>query len=296
MEGLIKGELWLTIDIILGLLLGEIIIRLKLPELLLKKLLPLLERARINPTTSLALAASIGSPKAGAAIISSALEAGTLTEKSALWSVLMLPLPAYIKRWPSTFVMAVSMAGTPGGIFAASMLFNSVGRFVVALALLRREGWTSSPQTAAPEIKTHSHAQKFMMRIIKTLPIAWVLFAVTYKLVPMLNTYLRSAFAGAETFLPLAGWAVAAGSIGRVSNALALAGGAMASGELTSGQAVFALILGNSLGTITRTIRMNAGYYFGFFPAKTAQKMLLLNIATIMPFVMITLILAWIWA
>ena len=292
MAELLKGELALTLEILIGLILGEAIIRFKIPELLLKKLMPLLHKLRINPTTGLALAASAGSPKAGAAIISSALTNHTLTESSAVWSVLMLPLPAYLKRWPSTFVMAVSVAGKAGGIFAASMLLNSLGRFMIALFLLRREGEASSSEAITHEFSGRVHAQSFVKRIVKTLPIAWVLFALTYTLVPMLNNYVRSAFAGAESFLPLSAWAVAAGSIGRVSSALVMAGGAMASGELTAAQAVFALLLGNSLGTITRTIRMNAGYYFGFFPARIAQKMLVLNIATIMPFVLLALMIA----
>lgn len=292
MAQLLKGELILTLEILLGLLLGEAIIRFRIPELLLKKLLPLLQKLRINPTTGLALAASAATPKAGAAIISSALTNGTLTERSAIWSVLMLPLPAYLKRWPSTLVMAVSVAGKAGGIFAASILFNSVGRFIVALCLLRRETKTSEAFTHELPQTGRVHTQSFIKRVLNTLPIAWVLFALTFTLIPMLNNYVKSAFAGAESFLPLSGWAVAAGSIGRVSSALALAGGAMASGELTLSQAVFALLLGNTLGTITRTIRMNAGYYFGFFPAKIAQKMLVLNVATILPFALLTLIFA----
>ena len=292
MAQLLKSELILTLEILLGLLLGEAIIRFRIPELLLKKLLPILQKLRINPTTGLALAASAATPKAGAAIISSALASGTLSERSAVWSVLMLPLPAYLKRWPSTFVMAVSVAGKAGGIFAASMLFNSVGRFVIALLMLRREGEAQSSGEIPQEISGRVHSQSFVKRVMKTLPIAWVLFALTYTLVPMLNNYVRTAFADAETFLPLSGWAVAAGSIGRVSSALVLAGGAMASGELTLSQAVFALLLGNTLGTITRTIRMNAGYYFGFFPAGIAQRMLVLNVATILPFALLTLIFA----
>lgn len=292
MAQLLKGELILTLEILLGLLLGKAIIHFKIPELLLKKLLPLLQRLRINPTTGLALAASAASPKAGAAIISSALADGTLSERSAVWSVLMLPLPAYLKRWPSTFVMAVSVAGKAGGIFAASMLFNSIGRFIVALCLLRREGQASEAVTHELPQAGRVHTQSLVKRVVKTLPVAWVLFALTFTLIPMLNNYVRESFAGAETFLPLSGWAVAAGSVGRVSSALALAGGAIGSGELALSQAVFALLLGNTLGTITRTIRMNAGYYFGFFPARIAQKMLLLNVATILPFALLTLIFA----
>lgn len=86
--------------------------------------------------------------------------------------------------------------------------------------------------------------------------------------------------------------AVAAGSIAHVSSALAMAGGALASGELNTEQAVFALILGSGLGTATRILRQNAGYYFGLFPARTAQKMLFLNFITIMPVIIINILIA----
>ena len=46
-------------------------------------------------------------------------------------------------------------------------------------------------------------------------------------------------------------------------------------------QAVFALLLGNGLGIVTRALRQNAGYYFGLFPAGLAQSMLFWNVGTV---------------
>ena len=111
---------------------------------------------------------------------------------------------------------------------------------------------------------------------------------------PVLNKFFQEIFINSKVleFLPLAGWTVAAGSVARVSVALALAGGALSSGELNIAQAVFALILGSGLGTATRLLRMNAGYYFGFFPARTAAKMLLTNFIVIMSFFILNLFFA----
>ena len=294
MEKLLKGELTLTIDILLGLLLGEVIIRLKLPDLLLRRFTPFLQRHGVNSTTGLAVATSIGSSKAGAAILSSALTSGQISERCAVWSVLMLSLPSYLKRWPSTLLMSVSMAGRAGMFYALSMLFVAVSRFVIAFTFLKRgnDGEAMSSEPQAPSVKTHS--MSLVKKLVKTLPLAWIFFALAYSLVPVVNSYLQEVFRspGVLGFLPLSGWAVAAGAVVKVSAALAMAGGAMASGELSTAGAVFALVLGSGLGTATRIIRMNAGYYFGFFPAKTAQKMLIMNFITIMPAV----ILNWIFA
>ncbi|MBR0034915.1 MAG: hypothetical protein IJP54_04500, partial [Synergistaceae bacterium] len=63
MAGLIRGEILLTVHIVLGLVLGEVITRLRLPEKLLSRIAPIL---RVNPVTALAVASSIASSKTGA--------------------------------------------------------------------------------------------------------------------------------------------------------------------------------------------------------------------------------------
>ena len=289
MAGLLSGELKLTIDILLGLLLGEIIVRFRVADTLLKRLLPFLVRHNIPKVTGLALGASLGSSRAGAAIISSSFSRQELTEHDAVWSVLMLPFPAYLRRWPSTMILSVSLAGLSGGIFALSLLVRSALRFVLALSVLKSHNLSSHSLTLPNT--SHTKPTRPLKRIITTLPVAWVCFAVTYSLVPFIRGYFAAKFTGG--MLPLAGWGVAAASLGHVSSALALAGGALKSGELSVTQAVFALILGSGLGTTTRILRQDAGYYFGLFPARTAQKLLFLNFITITPIIIMNLFLAW---
>ena len=282
MEKLLTGEFWLTIDILIGLTIGEIIIRLKLADKLLKIIMPFLRRNNIPSVTGLALAVSAGSSKAGAGIISSALANSEISQNCALWSMQMLHFPPYLKRWPSTFALAVSMAGSAGAFFGAALIFSSFMRFVIAFFMLKREHVNSEPVEQDYELGKSRHNFNIMKKLIKTLPLAWLFFALAFSLVPVVNKFFVSAFSGRDTFLPLAGWTVAAASIGHVSAALALAGGSLAAGELTVAQAVFALILGNCLGSATRNLRMNGGYYFGLFQAKMAQKLLLWNFITIM--------------
>ncbi|MBQ7592722.1 MAG: hypothetical protein IJU48_00035 [Synergistaceae bacterium] len=282
MEKLLTGELNLTIDILIGLLIGEIIIKLKLPDKILKIFMPFLKRHNIPPVSGLALAVSAGSSKAGAAIISSALANNEISQNCALWSVQLLHFPAYLRRWPSTFALSVSMAGSAGFFFGISLIFSSFIRFIIAFMMLKRERLNSKPDEKNYELGQSKHSIKFVKKLIKTLPLAWIFYALAFSIVPGLNKFFQSIFAGHNTLLPLAGWTIAAASIAHVSSALALTGGSLASGELTISQAVFALILGNCLGSATRILRMNAGYYFGLFEARIAQKMLVMNFITIM--------------
>ena len=286
MNHLLQGELNLTLDIILGLLIGEIIIRFGLADLILKKF----SRLKIPSVTALAVAVSAGSSKTGAAVIASALEKNQISENQAVWSILMLPFPSYLRRWPGTFILSISMAGRAGAFFALSLIFRSAARFLWACKKL-------GVKNDALEIKNDKilsykfSIKKFFAKLIKTLPYAWIFFALTYSLVPAINKFFENNIKFLS-FLPLAGWTVAAGSVAHVSSALALAGGALASGELNTAQAAFALILGSGLGTATRILRQNAGYYFGFFPAKTARKMLFMNFFTIMPLIILNLFFA----
>ena len=288
-HGLLAGELILTLEIVLGLVLGEIIMRLRIAELIMKKFIP----RSINPVTALALSVSFASSKTGAGIISSALEKQQITEKQTIWSVLMLSLPSYLKRWPATFALALSMAGRAGALFAVSQLVIAAGRFITAFIFLpkEKEKENKSDVEISQAKAHHEHKHSLLHKLIKTLPLAWIFFALAYSLVPVINKFFSQTIN--FPFLPLAGWTVAGTSIARVSAALALAGGSLASGELNNSQALFALILGSGLGTATRILRMNAGYYFGMFEARLARKLLLMNFVTLIPFVIINLIFAW---
>ena len=284
-NGLLAGELTLTLEIVLGLVLGEIVMKLRIAELIMKRFIP----RSLNPVTALALSVSFASSKTGAGIISSALEKNQITEKQALWSTLMLAFPSYLKRWPGTFALALSMAGRAGAFFAVSQLVIAAGRFIIAFIFLPKEtnSQVSNQEIAIKHSDKHTNIFK---RLIKTLPLAWIFFALAYSLVPVINKFFSQVIN--FPFIPLAGWTVAGTSIARVSAALALAGGAIASGELNNSQALFSLILGSGLGTATRILRMQAGYYFGLFESKLARKLLLMNFATLMPMVIINLIFA----
>ena len=280
---LLQGEIELTINIILGLIIGEIIIRLGLPDILLKRF----SRLKIPSVSALAAALSTASSKTGAAMIASSLEKNQISEREAIWSVLMLSFPAYfLRRWPRTCTLAVSMAGKAGLIFALALILESGMRFFVAYLFLRNMNKNLKNENEKTEINISlkenfaKNKNRIIKRLLTTLPYAWIFFALAYSLVPGINKFFESNLK-IFSFLPLSGWTVAAGSVAHVSAALGLAGGALASGELNTVQAAFALILGNGLGTATRLLRMNAGYYFGFFPPNTAKKMLITNFITI---------------
>ncbi|MBR1604309.1 MAG: hypothetical protein IJ667_12845 [Synergistaceae bacterium] len=300
-QGLLRGELWLTIDILIGLLLGDLILRFKLADKLMHRLMPFLKRHGLGSIMGLALTLSLGSSKAGAALLSSALEEHKINENTALWGVLMLPFPGYLRRWPATCILAFSMAGYSGLIFALFLFARSAARFIIAFLILRRVN--KDTQDAAADLNSTAQGDKsrsssfklnYWRKLLKTLPLAWLFFAVAYALVPALNKAFQDLFMNLKffNFMPIAGWTVAASSIAHVSAALSMAGGSLTAGDLTAAQAVFALILGSGLGIATRVLRQNAGYYFGLFNAKLARKMLFWNLMTVLPLVFLCVIIA----
>ena len=132
---LLKGEIELTISIAAGFMLGTLILRTGLADKLMKHLMPYLRKAGIGSVLGMALTVSLGSAKAGAALIATAYDDGRISERTAKWGTLMLSFPAYLHRWPSTMVMAASMAGLSGAIFAAVILMRTALRFVGRAAL-----------------------------------------------------------------------------------------------------------------------------------------------------------------
>ena len=289
-SGLARGELRLTFDILLGLLIGYAVLRSGIADRLMRRLVPYLRRAGIDPEVGMALTLSFGSAKAGAALIASALEDGRLSERSAKWGTLLLSFPAYLHRWPSTMIMASSLAGISGAIFALILLLRSAARFVFIIFVLRRgAAREEAPAETMPAYEAKNI--RFGLRMLKTMPLAWFFFAVAYLLVPRAEGALKQWLL-AGSVLPLASLTIAAASIAHISAALALAGGSLAAGELTVAQAVFALLLGNSFGIVTRIFRSNAGYYFGIFRGNMAKQLLFWNFATTSSFALISIILA----
>ena len=278
LKALLRGELWLTFDILLGLLIGDLVLRWGLADRLMRRMMPWLRRHGIGPLVGLALTLSLGSAKAGAAVLASALSEGRIDRHTALWGTLSLAFPAYLRRWPATLALSVSMTGLVGGIFALVLILRSLVRFALVVCVLRSRESGELPLEEVPDRRRMGWG--FYRKLGVTLPLAWFFYAVAFALVPYAESAFRRWFMGGS-FLPLAGWTVAAASVAHVSAALALTGGSLAAGELSAAQAVFALLLGNGLGIVTRALRQNAGYYFGLFPAGLARSMLFWNVGTV---------------
>ncbi|MGI6075690.1 MAG: hypothetical protein ACOYD9_04905 [Pyramidobacter sp.] len=288
---LLRGGATLTVDIFIGFVVGAAIISTGLADRLMRRVLPRLRRWGIGATLGSALAVSVGSAKAGAAIIASALDSRRISPRTALWGTLALAFPAYLRRWTTTLVMACSLAGTAGGIFACALLLRSALKFAVSLYALKRGEQDDLPFEGTKQGLPRESVVKFARRLLKTLPLAWLFYALAFLLVPAAENWLQSWLKG-SAFFPLPALAVAAASFAHVSAALALAGGSLAAGELTTAQAVFALIFGNSLSVVTRLVRTNSGHYFGLFPGSAARSMLTWNVVISAASALLTLALA----
>ncbi|MBQ8090351.1 MAG: hypothetical protein IJ233_06380, partial [Pyramidobacter sp.] len=231
-ERLLRGELSLTIDILIGFAVGVLVIHTGLADRPFTRLLPRLKRFGIGATLGAALTVSIGSSKAGAAVVASALDSGRISPRTAKWGTLLLAFPAYVRRWLSTLILACSLAHTAGGLFALTLLFRSAAKFILELCILNRGEHDDAPLETLGAAKKSS-VKNFALRLVKTLPWAWLFYALALLLVPPAERALHAWLKG-SSFFPLPALAVAAASFAHVSAALALAGGSLAAGELTT--------------------------------------------------------------
>jgi hypothetical protein len=283
---LLKGEGLMTVGIVFGLFVGELVFRLRIAEVLIKKILPFMRTLELGPLLGTAWAVSIGSSKAAAALLARGMEEKRISRNGAVWGTLSLSFPAYLRRWPSTLALCASMTGTAGIIFAVTLLLRSFGRFCFVVLKARGSERDFSPMEA---VKTGKLGPSFWLkRLAATLPIAWLFYAAAFLIMPRREMFLKENLGG--SFLPAAGWGVASAAVAGISASLALARGALDTGELSAAQVVFALLLGNGMGYLIRAMRQNAGYFFGIFSADISRSILILNVATMLPFVALSLI------
>ncbi|MDR2180381.1 MAG: hypothetical protein LBP21_08725 [Synergistaceae bacterium] len=282
---LLKGEALMTVNIVFGLFVGELVFRLRVAEAFMKRFLPSMKA--LGPLLATALVISIGSSKAAATLLARGMEEEKLSRNGAVWGTLSLSFPAYLRRWPSTLALCGSMAGTGGIVFALALLLRSLGRFCFVLFIFKARGSEQDFTALDAQDPGKVNPSFWLKRLAATLPVAWIFYAAAFSIMPGLERLLKENLGG--SILPAAGWGVASAALAGISASLALARGAIDAGELTTAQVVFALLLGNGMGYFTRALRQNAGYFFGIFPADISRSIFLWNMATMLPFVAFSL-------
>jgi hypothetical protein len=292
-----KAEVFLTVNIVVSLAAGEAILGLGIIDKLFRPAIPYLARFGIHGKIAAAMLMALGSPRSGAAIISGAYSDGEITRGEATFGTLSLAFPGYLKRWVGTAAMAAGIAGLAGLIFSAAIVARSAVRFIWVTLLLSRHG-TSRTEGAdvRPEALPWRARRGRVVRMLKkSLPWAWVFFALTYALVPFADRFFSERVAkwGFSAFMPAEGWAVAASSLAHVTAGLSAAAGAMKTGNLSVAQAVLALLVGNMVGSITRTMRQNVGYWVGIFPRDLIPGLLRWHLATNMTLEILSIFIAW---
>lgn len=288
-EGLLWGELLLTGNVFLGLALGELLLGLRIPERLLGRWMPTFQHWGMAPDVAVALALSLGSGRSGTALLAAALREGRIFRDEAVFGTLLLAFPAYLRRWITTAVLSLGLAGIAGGLFALILLLRSLIRFLWILAMLRNR-WKNRIETTSTALPSLSEerSQNFMILLFRTLPWAWSFFALTYVVMPWLEDLLRAELVQ-WTILPPEGWAVALAGMVTLSASFASAGGSLAAGTLSTWQALFALLCGNLLGLFSRNARQNGAFWFGLFPRDVARDLLGWQLATQLPLVLLSL-------
>jgi hypothetical protein len=295
---LLKAECLLTVNIAVGLAVGELILALGIVDRLFSPLIPRLERFGVHGKIAAAMIIALGAPRSGVALISRSYSDGEITKDEATFGTLALAFPGYLRRWAGTAAMAAAIAGVSGFIFAAALVLRSACRFIWALLMLSRRAPERGGVSAAPDkisIGVYERASRALALLKRSLPRAWLCFALTYALVPFVDGAF-SKYAAADGFLwllPAEGWAVAASSLAHVTAGLSSAAAGLSSGKLGTAQAVLALLIGNMAGSITRTMRQNVGYWMGIFPKELVKNLLRWHLATTAALEIISALIAW---
>jgi hypothetical protein len=303
-EALLRAELILTANIALGLLFGEIILSLGIVDRVFAPVVPLLAKWGVHSAIAGAMLVALGSPRSGAALISASYADGDLSREEATYGTLSLAFPGYLRRWVGTAAMAFGIAGLAGLIYAIVLVTRSAIRFVWVVFLLRRKAGRTRlsaepPSNAAPpQTNAKARRRRLVKTLARSLPWAWFFFALTYAVMPFVERAFTDHVAkwGLYAFLPPEGWAVAVSALAHVAAALSSAGGALAAGKLGVAQAVLALLVGNMVGTITRTLRQNVGYWMGIFPAELVPNLLRWHLVTMFSLEAASIFIAWIFS
>ena len=289
---LLRAEATLTASVVAGLALGELVLASGAADRIFRPLLPRLRTWRVPPRAAQALALALGSPRAGAGLLASGYAQGDLSREETVFGALCLAFPGYLRRWITTASLAAGLAGGTGLLYALVLLGRSAVRFLWLLGLLRRHGTPrdEAPVAVLPPSGTERR-RRLLRALLVSLPWAWTFFALTYALMPSFEALLLEHL-GHTALLPPAGWTVAAAALAHATASLAAAGGALASGELSTAQALLALLLGNAIGTFTRVLRQNVGYWLGIFPRELLRPLLAWHLGTLLPLEGITLLAA----
>ena len=307
---LLQAELRLTMNIVFGLVAGELLLSSGIMDRLFAPLVPRLERWGVHREVAGAMLVAMGSSRLAAGMLSAAQDDGGITRREATFGTLSLAFPAYLRRWVVTVTVAAGIAGPAGLIYAAVLLVRSGLRFVWAIWLLRRCSPTRGtgsggektsvpdPVRAVPEANRGPRFGRLPGLLRRSLPWAWGFFALTYALLPQIE-YLFThhvARGGFLRFLPPEGWAVSVSALAHATAALASAAAAMKAGDLDVSHAVLALLVGNLVGTLTRTMRQNVGYWMGIFPREMVPGLVRWHLGTLLPLEIASIFLAWLAA
>ncbi|SMG12463.1 hypothetical protein [Dethiosulfovibrio salsuginis] len=284
--GFVAGEARLTVSVLTGVFVGWVIVKLRVPQRALGKIGPLVCRCGLHPDLVVALALSLGTSRVATGMIASAYEKGDLDRDETVFGTLLLSFPGYLHRWVGTFGASVGLAGTAGALYALSLLLRSVVRFAFFLHLLVRA--RKSFSSCAVQWEKEKPVPPLWPMIKKTLPWGWGAFALVYWVMPIIEPY----FYRLGSSVPPVLLSVALAGIAHNTAALAAAGAGLSAGALSVGDAVFALLLGNLLGTFSRVIRQNLAFWAGVFPGRILVSLMLWHIGTLVPLMVLWVFIA----
>jgi len=293
--------------IVLGLILAEVIVALNAVNKIASLSRPLTRFGHLSDRSGATFMMAFFSAASANSMLASYYNDGDIEKRELLLASLVNSFPATTMHWRSLLPVLVPLLGVTGIIyFCLLMLVGLIKTTIVILVgrlLLETKVYhpvidetferPSLKEALTIGIKASKNNVK---KVVKMTSITMFLVAVLINLGAF--DMLTSHLALLTNYLPLpaAGLGIIAAQFAGYIPAYTIAGGLMATGELTGKEVVVTLLVGNVITSVTRAIRWFVPSHVGIFGPRIGTELVFLSTGlrnVIMLFVAFAVMLVW---
>lgn len=220
--------------------------------------------------------ASFLSGTASLAMLGTFLREKAMTRRDVVLAVLLDTFPSYFLHLPTTFFVILPLTGKAGVLYLLVTFGAALLRFGAVLVYTHFSLPPVEVPSTAPSARQEwrSLLRQSMRKLVSRMGRVLLVVAPVYLLVLLLSEWgffewLRGVLAPGvgSRLLPVEGVSVVVMSLmAEATSGYAAAGAMLESGTLSVTQTVFALLLGQIVGSPVRALRHQLPYYMGIFP------------------------------
>ena len=282
----------LFLGLALGLFIASFLEALKLTRPIAKLAKPVVKYANLGDVSAAAFAMALFSPASANALMGEKLKEKKITEKEIVISNLLNSLPSTLLHTPSIFFIAFSILGMPAAIFISLTFLAAIlrtigtvflGRFFLQKNNAHRDEHQYQTNEIGKNWKTalQTGMQRFLQRSLRLLYVSIPIYCIIYYLqffgfFTIAETWL--AHKVGFNFLNVESLSVIMLYMAAEMQPAIIAAATLYNDNAISGnEVVLALLIGNILSSPMCAIRHQLPAYMGYFHARLAVKLILIN-------------------